>query len=176
MSRVQIWLEHFLTPLSIYYCKFEYIKDINDFLINIEKIKEKANSDNWNWDDYLLFANDVKALYPSVKFEHLTTALHYCFDMLNQGIPSGGKYSVPLANILLCFILMHAFNINDEFSRLFKLNISLWKRSIDDCSGTYKGSIVKFLHLFNLLQSNFSKYNLELICDTGSHTVCSKLR
>ena len=56
--------------------------------------------------------------------------------MLNQGIPTGGKHSVPLAKILL--------NSNGEFSHLFKLNISLWKKFIDGCSGIYKESIVEF--------------------------------
>ena len=207
LSRVQIWLEHFLIPLSKHFGNFEYIKDTNDFLINIEKLKERASSENWNWDHYLLFAIDVKALYPSVKFEHLTTALHHCFDtctqwshrvktllidliiytlknqqvywnsryhILDQGIPTGGKHSVPLANILLCFILVHALNSHAEFSRLFKLNVSLWKRFIDDCSGIYKGTIVEFVHWFALLQSIFNRYNLELTCDTDTHTVNEK--
>ena len=204
LSRVQIWLEHFLTPLSKYYGKSEYIKDTNDFLVNIEKVKEQSIVENWNWDHYLLFAVDVKALYPSVKFEHLTTALHHCLDtctewsekikkllieliiytlqnqqifwkneyyMLDQGIPTGGKHSVPLANILLCFVLVHELNTNNEFSRLFKLNVKLWKRFIDDVSGIYKGTIIDFEIWFKLLQSVFNKYNLELTCDTDSHSV-----
>ena len=204
LSRVQIWLEHFLTPLSTLYGKFEYIKDTSDFLIEIEKLKEKASSENWNWDHYLLFTIDVKSLYPSVKFEHLRTALCHCFEkctqwsqkvktplvdliiytlqhqqvfwnqkyyMLDQGIPTGGKHSVPLANILLCFILVHALNNDVQFSRQFKSYIYLWKRFIDDCSGIYKGTIVEFLHWFTLLKSVFRKYNLELTCDTDSHTV-----
>ena len=58
--------------------------------------------------------------------------------MSDQSIPTGGIHSVSLTNILLCLILMHALNINDEFSRLFKLNISLWKGFNDDCYGIYK--------------------------------------
>ena len=207
LGRVQIWLEHFLTPLSKLYGNFEYIKDTNDFLVNIEKVKDRATSENWNWDSYVLFAIDVKALYPSIKFEHLTTALHHCFDsctqwshtvktllidliiytlknqqvywnsryyILDQGIPTGGKHSVPLANILLCFILVHALNNHAEFCRLFKLNVSLWKRFIDDCSGIYKGTIVEFLQWYTLLQFIFKNYALELTCDTDRYIINDK--
>ena len=40
----------------------------------------KAVNDNWNWDDMVLFTIDVKALYPSVKFEYLCLALKHCFS------------------------------------------------------------------------------------------------
>ena len=91
--------------------------------------------------------------------------------MLDQGIPTGGKHSVPLANILLCFILVHELQKDNEFSHLFRTNVKLWKRFIDDGSGIYKGVITDFMYWFRLLQSIFNKYNLELTCDTDSHTV-----
>ena len=204
LSRVQIWLEHFLTPLSKLYGKFEYIKDTTDFLAEIEKVKIKARSENWDWNYHTLFAVDVKALYPSVKFEHLQKALWHCFDkctqwshnvktllvdliiytlknqqvywnqkyyMLNQGIPTGGKHSCPLANILLTFILLEALETDVQFGREFTLNINLWKRFIDDGSGIYNGSMLEFLNWFTSLQLVFGKYGLELTCDTDTHTV-----
>ena len=204
LSRVQIWLEHFLNPLSKHYGGSEYLKDTNDFLIEIENLKIKANSENWNWDHYILFIIDVKALYPSVKFEHLKTALYHCFNkstgwsrkvkrllvdliiytikkqqifwngqyyLLDQGIPTGGKHSVPLANILLRFILLYTLDNDMVFTDLFKLYMCSWKRFIDDCYGVYKGTIVEFLHWFALLKSSFSRYHLELTCDTDTHTI-----
>ena len=79
MARVQGWLEHFLTPLSRHYGEFEYIKDSNDFLIGIENIHCVSKTENWNWDNMTIFTIDVKALYPSIKFEHLRTGLVKCF-------------------------------------------------------------------------------------------------
>ena len=81
MSRVQSWLEGFLTPLSKIYGKFEYTKDSTDILINFEKLNELANNESWDFSDLVLFGVDVQALYPSVKFEHLRKALNNCFDV-----------------------------------------------------------------------------------------------
>ena len=80
LGRAQIWLGHLLTPLSIFYGNFEFIKDSGDFLAHLDNIKIKAVNDNWNWDDMVLFTIDVKALYPSVKFEYLCLALKHCFN------------------------------------------------------------------------------------------------
>ena len=80
LSRVQIWLEQLLTPLSKYYGSFEYIKDSGYFLLNLRNVKEKALNDRWHWNNMVLFTVDVKALYPSVKFEYLILALKHCFD------------------------------------------------------------------------------------------------
>ena len=204
LTRVQIWLEHFLTPLSKKFGHFEYIKDSNDFLLELENVKSLASSENWNWDHYTLFTVDVKALYPSVKFEHLKTALQYCFDtctdwsdtiktividlilytlkyqqvywegnyyILDQGIPTGGKHSVPIANILLCFIVTNALRNNIEFYDIFKSKVPLWKRFIDDGCGIFKGSIKDFIDWYKILQSIFDSYSLELTCDTDSYIV-----
>ena len=48
--------------------------------------------------------------------------------MLNQGIPTGAKHSVPLANILLTFIMLEALLNNAQFSTSFNSHILLWKR------------------------------------------------
>ena len=42
MSRVQAWIESFLTPLSKLYGKFEYTKDSTDILIDFENANETA--------------------------------------------------------------------------------------------------------------------------------------
>ena len=75
LSRIQIWLEHLLTPLSKLYGHFEYIKDSTDFLVHLDKVKEKAVNEEWDWDNIVLFSVDIKALYSSVKFEYLEMAL-----------------------------------------------------------------------------------------------------
>ena len=204
LTRVQIWLESFLTPLSKKFGDFEYIKDSNDFLIDLEKTKSVALTENWNWNHFTLFTVDVKALYPSVKFEYLKPALKYCFDsctnwnnavkkslidlilytlenqqvywegkyyILNQGIPTGGKHSVPIANILLTFIVIYALNNVAGFKEVFESKLVLWKRFIDDGCGIFKGSINEFIDWYGVLQSIFNNYSLELTCDTDSYTI-----
>ena len=203
LRRVQIWLEHFLTPLAKIYCSFEYIKDSSEFLCELEDIKVVADHNHWDWTDYILFSVDVKSLYPSVKFEHLVKALKHCFEkctnwnqntidliieiimytlkeqqiywngsyyLLNQGIPTGGNHSVPLANILIRFILFDAFDSID-FYDLYVANIKLWKRFIDDCCGIYKGSLEQFLCWYRLLENQFNKFDLELTFDTDVYEI-----
>ena len=150
LSRTQIWLEHLLTPLSITYGAFEHIKDSSDFLKHLENVKETGQNQGWDWDNMVLFSVDIKALYPSIKFEFLVLALNRCFDKhtdwsnnvkshlvelivytlenqqiywehnfytLRQGIPTGGKHSVPLANILLTFIMIYTFETNNDLNK-----------------------------------------------------------
>ena len=45
MFRIQCWLECFLTPLAIRYGNFEFIKDSNDMLCEIEQIKTTATEE-----------------------------------------------------------------------------------------------------------------------------------
>ena len=80
MSRVQAWLEGFLTPLSRLYGDFEYTKDSTDILIDFERLNKVATNESWDFEDLTLFGIDVQALYPSVKFEFLRLALEDCFD------------------------------------------------------------------------------------------------
>ena len=40
MSRVQTWLEGFLTPLSKLYGNFEYTKDSTDILIGFDQLNQ----------------------------------------------------------------------------------------------------------------------------------------
>ena len=84
MSRVQAWLEAFLTPLSKLYGKFEYTKDSTDILIDFQNLNEVAGKEKWNFNDLLLFGIDVQALYPSVKFDYLREALLNCFDVCTK--------------------------------------------------------------------------------------------
>jgi len=80
LTRIQIWLEHLLTPLAKFYGDFEFIKDSNDFLLKLEDVKKIALEEVWEWNNYTLFTVDVKALYPSVKFDNLIIALRHCFN------------------------------------------------------------------------------------------------
>ena len=80
MSRVQSWLENFLTPLSKMYCDFEYTKDSTDILIDFDKLNEVAVNEAWDFRDITLFLIDVQALYPSIKFEYLELAIIDCFE------------------------------------------------------------------------------------------------
>ena len=206
LSRIQAWLEHFLTPLAQLYGNFEYIKDSNDFLFELEKVKCDAINEHWDWEEHILFTIDVKALYPSVKFEYLIKALHHCFAkctnwsqdvivvlieiimytlsnqqiywdgnyyILNKGITTGGKHSVPLANILLTFILLEALEC-DQFCKMYKNSVKLWKRFIDDCSGIYKGTFEQFLQWYQLLEKLFRKYGLELTYDTDEFAIINQ--
>ena len=204
MFRIQCWLEGFLTPLAIHYGSFEYIKDSSDMLYEIECIKTTAMEENWDWENMTLFTIDVKALYPSVKYDFLKTALKHCFQvctdwnsynidilisiimytlsnqqvmwnnlyhMLNQGIPTGAKHSVPLANIFLTFILLELYNKNIDFKNNFESKLKLWKRFIDDCGGIIHGKIDIFADFFQKLRSHFNRFDLDLTCDTDTHVI-----
>ena len=136
LSRAQVWLESFLSPLARQYGSFEYLKDSNDYLLCIYDTKNVAKAQHWVWDNHVLFTIDVKALYPSVKFVHLQKALMHAFTkctvwpnevkdtlikliiytlenqqilwdskfyLLCQGLPTGVKHSLPLANLFFIF-------------------------------------------------------------------------
>ena len=204
LSRTQIWLENLLQPLSKLYGSFEYIKDSTDYLIHIENIKKVAKEENWDWDDFILFNVDVKALYPSVKFTVLEKALHNAFDtctgwdehsksvlveliiytlknqqlmwegkyyLLKQGIATGAKHAVPLANILMTFVVKDMLLNNQTMKLLFESRIMLWRRFIDDGTGVYKGTIGDFWDFYCLLQESFKFYDLEITCDTDTHFI-----
>ena len=202
LSRVQIWLESFLNPLSVMYGSFEFLKDSTDYLCHIEALKRLSTDELWDWDKYILFTIDVKALYPSVKFVYLKQSLHAVFNkcttwdsktkdllveiimytlenqqvlwngkfyQLNQGLLTGAKHSVPLANILLTFIFLFALDNNSILQDIFSSKIKLWKRYIDDCTGVYKGNIDEFKAFYVLLQNAFQQFGLELTCETDCH-------
>ena len=79
LSRLQAWLESFLTPLSKLYGSFEYTKDSNDLLLDFMRLNDKVTVEVWDLDDTVLFGIDVQALYPSVQFKYLKRALLDCF-------------------------------------------------------------------------------------------------
>ena len=85
--------------------------------------------------------------------------------MLCRGIATGAKHSVPLANILLSFIMLSAV----EEDPAFMSQLKLWVRYIDDCNGIFMGTIQEFKAWFQKLQVIFRRYSLELTCDTHSH-------
>ena len=151
-----------------------------------------------------MFTIDVKALYPSIKFEYVKTALLKCFGdcttwsndvintlidiiiytlsnqqimwnnqyyILNQGIPTGAKHSVPLANILLTFIMLELLNNDNEFKSIFENKVKLWKRFIDDCGGIILSAIDEFKQFFRKLCDHFNKFALDLTCDTDTHKI-----
>jgi len=74
MTRVQAWLEHFLTPLSQEFGFYEYTKDSSSILQEISGLNKKIDGEHYDINGMLLFSVDVKALYPSIKFCHLRTA------------------------------------------------------------------------------------------------------
>ena len=172
-------------------------------LVEIENIKGIAIDEIWDWDNVTLFTIDVKALYPSVKYDLLELSLKKCFEvstnwnsynidmlisiimytlsnqqilwnnlyhMLNQGIPTGAKHSVPLANIFLTFIILDLRN-NNDFKGIFENKLKLWKRFIDDCGGVFSGNIDEFMNFFRILRQHFNKFSLDLTCDTDTHVI-----
>ena len=70
------------------------------------------------------------------------------YYILKQGIATGTKHAVPLANILLSCIVIDMKNNNSELGNLFDSSVKLWKRFIDDGVGVFKGSIDDFLSFF----------------------------
>ena len=83
------------------------------------------------------------------RFIHLTSIIHLthiivCYKERTLhpllGIPTGGKTSRQIADTFLHWLIFH--NI-----RLTRWNfIKLWKRFIDDCTGTWLGTIRQFLN------------------------------
>ena len=96
LGRVQVWLEHLLSPLAKAYGKFKYTKDTNNVLTEVERVNMDAAADNWNWDEFVLFSIDAKALYPSVKFEQLTSALYHCFNTCTEWTKSNQDLLIKL--------------------------------------------------------------------------------
>jgi hypothetical protein len=204
LSRIQSWLEGFLTPLSKKFGLFEYTKDTSSILENIQSINRDADINKWNLKKSMLFSIDVKALYPSVKLVHLKTALVYCFEkctdwsqavitilveiimytlenqqikwndsywMLNQGIPTGGKHCVPLANIFLSFILKKLMETDAVFKSDFENNVKIWKRFIDDIFGLFLASQRLFEKFYRKIVEQFRKYELDLTYETSQESI-----
>ena len=84
---------------------------------------------------------------------------------------TGGKHSVPLANIFLTYILRQLLRTNNIFNNIFKEDILLWKRFIDDGGGALKGDIQSFIRCFGILQAHFRTFELELTADTDTHAI-----
>ena len=91
--------------------------------------------------------------------------------LIKQGIPTGAKHSVPLANIFLTYILKELLRTNQPFKEAFDNIIILWKRFIDDCGGMSRGSIEGFRTWYEMLCEHFRKYELELTADTDVCTI-----
>ena len=82
--------------------------------------------------------------------------------MLTQGIPTGGKHCVPLANIFLTFILTTLIKSDSVFKSIYDTNLKLWQRYIDDCLGIFMGKNKLFDKYFSKLKAQFKKYDLDL--------------
>ena len=66
--------------------------------------------------------------------EHQQIQWNGQFYKLNQGIPTGAKHCVPLANIFLTYIIKELLKKDSTFKHTFDTNIKIWKRFIDDIS------------------------------------------
>ena len=87
------------------------------------------------------------------------------YYMLNQGIPTGAKHCVPLANIFLTFIIRELMENDPEFKRIFEENVKVWKRFIDDCFGMFLGREKLFNKFYGKLKAQFQKFGLELVME-----------
>ncbi len=69
---------------------------------------------------------------------------------------------MPLANILLTFVIRELIKKDESFNLMFKENLKIWKRFIDDCFGMFMGRERKFKKFYNKLADQFKEYDLEL--------------
>ena len=83
------------------------------------------------------------------------------YYILNKGVPTGGKHCVPLANILLSYIIKSLLRSNLVFKNQFSNSLKLWKRFIDDCGGIFIG-IKDFDSFFKTLEDKFEEFGLRL--------------
>ena len=60
LTCIQIWLEYLLTPLAIFYGNFQFIKDSNDFLLRLERVKNIAVEENCVLSCNILFSVMLK--------------------------------------------------------------------------------------------------------------------
>ena len=84
------------------------------------------------------------------------------YYLLNQGIQTGAKHCVPLANILLTFIIRELIGENEQFKEIFVELLKIWKRFIDDWFGMFVGDEEKFNWFYKTLEDKFKAYDLEL--------------
>ena len=69
---------------------------------------------------------------------------------------------MPLANILLTFVIRELIKKDESFKLMFEENLKIWKRFIDDCFGMFMGSERKFKKFYKKLADQFREYGLEL--------------
>ena len=93
------------------------------------------------------------------------------FYIFYQGIITGAKHSVPLANIFLSYVVTSSLFNAGNLTQMFLEKVQLWKRFVDDISGIFYESINEFLEFFSLLQVGFRWFGLELTCDTDTHNI-----
>ena len=118
-----------------------------------------------------MFNEDVKALYPSVKFKFLEKALYHVFDTCTDWNDQIKNHLIEL----IIYTLEHQQVLwNGDYYILkqgIATDIKLWKLFIDDGVGVFNGSINDFLGFFRLLQESFRKFDFEITCDTDTHTI-----
>ena len=93
------------------------------------------------------------------------------YRKLNQGIVTGAKHSVPLANILLSFIIMDLIQKDVVFSKIFYNNLKLWNRFIDDCVGIFLGRKKIFQKFLQKLSNQFEKHELQITSETSQESI-----
>ena len=93
------------------------------------------------------------------------------FYQLNQGIPTGAKHCVPLANILLTFIIRELLDKDEEFKKMFYENLKIWQRFIDDCLGMFLGRDNFFATFYEKLEAQFRSYDLELTSEQSNKEI-----
>ena len=92
--------------------------------------------------------------------------------MLNQGIPTGAKHCVPLANILLTFIVRELHKQDKSFEKIFLENLKIWQRYIDDCFGLmFLGSDPLFTEFYEKLATQFKLFDLDLTLETSKEEI-----
>ena len=93
------------------------------------------------------------------------------YYLLKQGIATGAKHAVPLANILMSFVIRDMLSNNETMKSLFDTKVKLWKRFIDDGTGVFEGTIEEFMNFYCILKDSFKLYDLEITCDTDTYIV-----
>ena len=127
------------------------------------KIALTSSFKKWtDWNDTVITILVKIIMYT---LEHQQISWNGQYYLLNQGIPTGAKHCVPLANIFLSFIIRESLDKDKIFKKIFESNIKIWKRFIDDIFGLFMGRTKLFDRFYLKLKRQFQKYGLELVME-----------
>ena len=104
LARITSFIEEILKPISQQYCKNiinEYCRDSKDYLTELMKWKQDIRKTNNNNLDYKIIAVDVKALYPSIPRNLITTALKDAIDQCSQITENGKEILIDITTLCL---------------------------------------------------------------------------